>query len=122
MTATTAPSRQFVPQNLDVAEWAQIDPLFVALRERAIDSTEALERWLLDFSELMSVLDEYGTRRYIDKSCHTDDLEIEKRFLHYVEEIEPKIKPLAFALQKRFLESPHRSKLTDKRYFVLARQ
>jgi oligoendopeptidase F len=122
MAATNTPSRQFVPQDLDASDWFQIEPLFVALRERSIDSTPHLERWLLDFSELMSVLDEDGVRRYIDKSCHTDDPEIEKRFLHYVEQIEPKIKPLAFALQKRFLESPHRSPLTGKRYFVLARQ
>jgi oligoendopeptidase F len=118
----TAPPRQFVPKDLDVADWPQVQPLFDELRDRAIGSPAELERWLLDFSELSSIIDEYGARRYIDKSCHTDDKEIEKRFLFFVEQIEPKVKPLAFALQKKFLESPHRSALTDKRFAMLSRK
>jgi oligoendopeptidase F len=122
-TATTAPKRSFVPQNLDVAEWAQIAPLGEALLKREVRSAAELEKWLLDFSELNSVIDEYGTRRYIDKSCHTEDPEIEKRFLHFVENIEPKFKPLADKLQRKFLDSPFRAELEkrDKRYHILAR-
>ena len=122
MPATQAPVRQFVPQHLDVADWSQLEPLFVTLRDRPITSRAQLERWLLDYSELSSVIDEYGARRHIDKSCHTDDPEIEKRFMHFVEQIEPKVKPLAFALQKRFLESPYRAELNDQRHQILARQ
>src|SRR3954468_12320330 len=90
-----APKRSFVPHSLDVAAWAQIQPLADALLSRAIKSADELEKWLRDFSEFHTVIDEYGSRRYIDKSCHTDDAEIERRFLHYVEQIEPKFKPLA---------------------------
>ena len=67
-------------------------------------------------------MDEYGNRRYIDKSCHTDDAEVEKRYMHFVEEIDPKIKPFNFQLQKKFLQSPHRGKLDERRYFVLNRR
>ena len=118
----TAPPRQFVPKDLDVSDWSQVKPLFDALRSRQIGSPAELERWLLDFSELSAVIDEDGARRYIEKSCHTDDKEIEKRFLFFVEQIEPKVKPLAFALQKKFLDSPHRPALSDKRFAVLARK
>ena len=117
----TSPSRQFVPQNLDVSDWPQVERLFIALRDRPIQSAGELERWLLDFSELSSVIDEYGTRRYIDKSCHTDDPKIETRYMHFIEQIDPKVKPLTFALQKRFLESPLRTELSDSRYSILAR-
>jgi oligoendopeptidase F len=106
---------------LDISDWSQIEPPFIELRDRAINSPTELERWLLDFSNLLSTVDEYGTRRYIDKSCHTDDPQIQAKYLHYVEQIEPKVKPLSFELQKRFLESPHRSHLTDRRYQMLAR-
>ncbi len=119
---STTPKRQFVPQNLNVADWSQIEPLCKALIDRPIGSPEELEKWLLDFSELNAAIDEYGSRRYIDKSCHTEDKEIEKAFLHYVEQIEPKFKPLCFQLQKKFLESPHRSGLKDKRFEILSRQ
>src|SRR5262245_9283494 len=95
MPATKPPSRQFVPETLDVSKWDEVEPLYFPLRERPIDSPTALERWLLDFSELTSVIEEYGTRRYIDKSCHTDDQEIVSRFMFYIEQIEPKVKPHA---------------------------
>jgi oligoendopeptidase F len=118
----TVPPRRFVPADFDPAHWPQVDVLYRALLDRPISSTAELEAWLADFSELWSVMDEYGARRYIDKSCHTDDAEIKKRFLYYVEEIEPKTKPLHFALQKKFLASPHAAGLTDQKYAILRRK
>lgn len=114
--------RQFVPATIDVADFSQLEPLYRDLVDRPIGSPAELEKWLLDFSELSSVVDEYGSRRYIDKSCHTEDAEIEKAYFHFVENIEPKIKPLYFQLQKKFLESPHRAGLTDPKYDVLYRK
>lgn len=118
----TAPQRSFVPKDLDVADFRQIEPLYQSLLTRPMRSAADLEQWLEDFSELSAVIDEYGSRRYIDKSCHTDDAEIEKAYLHFVENVEPKIKPLYFQMQKRFLESPYRDQLTGKRYFILNRK
>jgi oligoendopeptidase F len=120
--AAAPPKRQFVPQALDVADWSKIEPVGKKLLDRQINSVTDLEKWLLDVSELSAVIDEYGSRRYIDKSCHTEDKAIEQRFLHYVENIEPKFKTLTFELQKKYLASPHRSQLTDARYRILDRQ
>src|SRR5271165_4183795 len=103
--------RQFVPAELDPSNFAQTQTLYHRLLDRRIDTMDQLNRWLLDFSELASVVDEYGSRRYIDKSCHTDDEAIKKRFMQFVEEVEPRIKPLAFALQRKYFESPARRKL-----------
>ncbi len=120
MVATPV-QRRFVPANLSFADFSQLQPLFQELMDRKINSSTDLEAWLLDYSELYSVIDDYGQRRYIDKSCHTDDAEIEKRFMHYVEEIEPQMKPLHFAMQKKFVQSPHRPGLTDAKYAVLTK-
>src|SRR5689334_10687875 len=98
MVATTAAKRSFVPQNLDVADFGQLEPLYRKLLERPINGSDELERWLADFSELSAVVDEYGSRRYVEKSCHTEDEAIEKAYLHFVENIEPKVKPLYFEL------------------------
>lgn len=122
MVAQAKPARKFVPADFDPAEWPQIEPLAAQLQARAIKSPQHLEQWLLDLSELNGVVEEYSSRRYIDKSCHTDDAEIKKRYFHFVEEIEPKLKPVFFELQKKFLDSPHREKLTDPRYAMLARK
>ena len=115
----TAAKRSFVPANFNAADWAQVEPLYRALLARPVSSTAELEKWLGDFSELWSVMDEHGARLYIDKSCHTDDPEIKKRFLNFIEEIDPRTKPLHFELQKKFLASPYAAGLTDKKYAVL---
>src|SRR3712207_2409554 len=75
------PARSFVPREFDPADWSQVEPLYRELLGREVESAAALERWLADFSELSSVVDEYGSRRYIDKSCHTDDEGIRARYL-----------------------------------------
>jgi oligoendopeptidase F len=121
MVATAAPSRSFVPTEFNPAEWSQAEPLFRALLDRPLACPAELERFLADFSELASVMAEYFSRRYIDKSCHTDDEGIKRRFLQYVEEIDPKLKPLYFELQRKFLASPHLGALADPKYRVLVR-
>ena len=100
----------------------KITTLYRNLLDRKLDTSDQLSQWLADFSELASVVDEYGSRRYIDKSCHTDDEAIKKRFLQFVEEVEPELKPLAFALQKQYLKSPARTKLSGVRFEVLNRR
>ena len=120
MTAV-APHRTFVPANLDPADWNQVRPLYEKLLNRPLKSPDDLEAWLADFSELAAVMDEYEARRYIDKSCHTDDPAIEKAYLHYVENIDPNIKPLMFKLKRKFLDSPARSQLTGQRHAILER-
>ncbi|MGD0463818.1 MAG: M3 family oligoendopeptidase [Tepidisphaeraceae bacterium] len=114
--------RRFVPANLDPFDFPELERLYRELLDRGVQSALEMNRWLADFSELASVVDEYGNRRYIDKSCHTDDEAIRKRFLRFVEEVEPRAKPMAFALQKKYLESPVRKNLDRKRFEVLDRK
>jgi len=121
MPATAYP-RRFVPGDLDPSNVASLEEIFQKLFRRDIDTPEKLSAWLSDFSELSAVVDEYGSRRYIDKSCHTDDEGIKNRFLQFVEEVEPRVKPLAFALQKKYLQSPARGALTGGRFEILGRR
>ncbi len=110
--------RRFVPQKIDLGDWDQIEPLFTSLRERTTASAEELERWLLDLSELTACLQEEGSRRHIAKTCHTDDEEIERRHLHFVTEIIPKMKPCLHAIEEKYLASEHRAALDRHRYLV----
>jgi oligoendopeptidase F len=116
------PTRAFVPANFNPTDLSQIESLSQSLLDRPIESPAALEKWLADVSELSSVVEEFGVRRYIDKSCNTEDAAIEKAFLFYAEHVEPKFKPLSFAFQKKFLASPHRSALNGHRYQMLTRK
>jgi oligoendopeptidase F len=114
--------RHFVPAQIDLGEWAQIEPLLLELRERPLNSPAALEQWLLDQSELGACLSEEGSRRHIAATCHTDDEELEKRYLHFVTEISPRLKPHWDALGRKLLACPHRESLDAHRHEVLVRE
>lgn len=114
--------RKFVPANSDLGDWAQIEPLFNQLEGCPIKTPEALERWLLDQSELSAAIAEEGAVRYIRMTCQTDDPERERAYLHFIENIEPKVKQAFNRLDKKYVESPARKKLPEERYFVLDRR
>jgi oligoendopeptidase F len=115
--------RQLVPKHIDLGEWHQIAPLFdaVAIRMKSAKAVAELERALLDWSELSAALDEEASKRYIAMSCHTDNPEAEKAYLHFVENVEPQIKPQQFALEQAYLAQPLRKELPKQRYEVFDR-
>lgn len=115
--------RTFVPRNADLGNWPQIAPLFGELERRApqIKTAAELEAWLLDWSELGAALDEEGSRRYIAMTCHTDNADAEKAYLHFVENIEPELKPRQFALEKMYAAHPIREQLPRGRFAVFDR-
>ncbi|HXT40165.1 MAG TPA: M3 family metallopeptidase, partial [Candidatus Angelobacter sp.] len=115
--------RAFVPEKTDLGDWSQIAPLFDRLEAGAAQSRTAptLERWLLDWGELNAALDEEGARRYVAMTCHTDNADAEKDYLHFVEQIEPRLKPRQFRLEELYLQHPLRGKLATERYAVFDR-
>src|SRR5206468_1742825 len=104
---------RFVPAAIDLGDWVQIAPLF----DRLDAPIGNLEQWLRDWSELSAALDEESTRRYIAMTCHTDDPEAERAYLHFVEKIDPQLKPRQFVLSKRYVAHP----LSQPRYEVFNR-
>src|SRR5476651_123122 len=105
--------RTFVPEKIDLGDWPQITPLFEQLENRASSAKSAaeLEKWLLDWSELNAALDEEASRRYIAMTCHTDNADAEKAYLHFVEHVDPQLKPRQFALEKLYVAHPARVEL-----------
>src|SRR5690348_11865421 len=98
--------RRFVPEQIDLGDWAQIAPLFETLESRAAEckSLSDLEKWVLDWGELSAALDEESSKRYIAMTCHTDNPQAEKAYLHFVEKIDPELKPRQFELEKLYLK------------------
>lgn len=118
-----AKPRKFVPQNADLGDWQKIAPLFDQLEQRAtqLKNVAELESWLLDWSELSAALDEEASRRYIAMTCHTDSADAEKAYLHFVEHIEPELKPRQFTLEKLYVATPLRGRLSRERFNVFDR-
>ena len=118
-----AKPRRFVPEKADLGDWPQIAPLFDQLENRAaqINDSAGLEAWLIDWSELSAALDEEASCRYIAMTCHTDNNDAEKAYLHFVEIIEPQLKPKQFALEKIYAAHPVRKQLSRERFNVFDR-
>jgi oligoendopeptidase F len=113
--------RRFVagPDILD--SWDKIEPYFDRLGERAIDTVDALVRWLEDYSELVACIDEVGTDRHVKMTCQTDDAQRKAAYLDYVENIEPSCKPRCHQLNVKYCQSPTARDLPADRYHVLDR-
>ena len=118
-----AKPRTFVPTTIDLGDWAQIAPMFDLLETRIAHakSVADLEKWLLDWSELNAALDEEASRRNIAMTCHTDNAEAEQAYLHFIEKVEPELKPRQFELEKLYVAHPQRHHLPKARYEVFDR-
>jgi oligoendopeptidase F len=115
--------RGFVPPAIDLGDWNNLAPLFDQLEARAAACASAadLERWLLDWSELNAAIDEESAKRYIAMTCHTDNAEAEKAFLHFIEHVDPQLKPRQFLLAQTYVKHPLRAQLPGLRYQVFDR-
>ena len=112
-----AKPRSFLPPAIDLGDWPQVAPLFDQLERQgaAADDGRKFERWLLDWSELSAALDEEAARRNIAMTCHTDNAEAERAYLHFVEEVEPQLKPRQFTLEQLYVAHPCRAELLNIR-------
>jgi len=115
--------RRFVPQEINLGDWNQIAPLFDQLEARAKACATAanLEGWLVDWGELSAAIDEESSKRYIAMTCHTDNADAETAYLHFVEHVEPQLKPRQFKLAQSFVTHPVRPRLPKERYEVFNR-
>ncbi len=118
-----AKKRTFVPTAANMGDWAQVEPLFQKLiaAASAVKTVAELEKWVLDLGEIGAALDEESSKRYIDMTCHTEDKEIEKAYLHFVEEIDPKCKPYWHQTKELFVANALHKKLPAKRWMVFTR-
>lgn len=113
--------RRYLPESLEFERWNRLGPFFQVLEERELDSVERLEQWLLDWSELSDAVGEEGSLRYIRMTCDTENPEIEKAYIHFLEEIAENLKAADDRLKRCFLGSPARKQLPSRRYSVLDR-
>ncbi|GAA4384048.1 M3 family oligoendopeptidase [Hymenobacter koreensis] len=121
VTTQARPPRRYLPESFTVTDWATIEPYFIELRDRAINSAEELENWLLDRSELESVLSEDLAWRYIRMTCDTQDQPRSDAFQYFVSEIEPNTAPYDHALNEKLVASPFAAGLDPQRYRIFLR-
>jgi oligoendopeptidase F len=113
--------RTFLPADFKVTDWANLQPYFEELENRELKSKADLEKWLHDISELESVVSEDACWRQINMTCDTTNKEYEEAFTYFCMEIEPKMKPYSFELNKKLLACPFTRELDKSLYFPYLR-
>ncbi len=113
--------RKFVPENFKAGEVADVQAICEKLLSRSIQSAKDLEEWLIDRSELESVMDQEGSIRYIRMTCQTDDASYASVYQHFIEHIVPAIKPLEDQLNQKYFKEMKTFKLDPKHYEVYNR-
>ena len=113
--------RSFVPEDFTVTTWENLEPFFKTLLEREIDSSEDLEQWLKDTSEIEAVISEDACWRQIKMTCDTTDKALEESFTFFCMEIQPKLQPYADALNKKLVASPFTQELDQEKFFTYLR-
>ncbi len=111
----------YLPKDYVLTDWASIESFFKELLDRPIDHVSALEKWLLDLSELEAFISEDACWRQIKMTCDTTDKSLEEAFNYFCMEIQPKMQPYADALNKKLIQSPYTKELNQDLYFTYLR-
>lgn len=121
MNTTDGSRRHFLPADLDLGDWAAVEPCVRRLLDRELMDVDDLQRWLVDVSELQAAISEERSRRYIAMTCNTEDPAAERRYLQMVQEFMPAAKPWLHRLNERYVDCPLRQQLDADAYGVLDR-
>lgn len=114
-------NRNFLPEDFKLTTWDALQPYFEKLVAASIDTKEQLETWLQNISELEAVISEDACWRQINMTCDTTNKNFEEAFTYFCMEIEPKMKPYFFELNKKLLASPFVNELDKNQYFPYLR-
>ncbi|MFQ5806611.1 MAG: M3 family oligoendopeptidase [Phycisphaerae bacterium] len=120
-TATAEFPRQFLAPDAEFGTWETAEKYYRELAERPIESFAEFEKWMLDFSEIDGAFDEECISRRIEMTRATDDPKRERRYLDFVENVQPHREPWHDQLRRKFVENAKKFPLPQKRYEVLER-
>ena len=98
-------------------EWDTVAPHFAALAQEDL-TAEGVGDWLLRWNELEKILGEAGSQASRAKSEDTTDIEAEKIYLHFVQQIVPQWAIAAQALKTKLLDVPEYEPLPQDRQFL----
>ncbi len=105
-------NRNFVPNDLNPDDSRAVAALYQSLLQRDIPvDSEKLRQWIMDWSELESVLGEVSCRRYVAMTCNTADEKAAKAYESFVENIQPVMNEYDDKLNKKLVAHPAKDAL-----------
>jgi len=113
--------RNFLPVDFSITDWTALEPWFVDLEQRTLSTTNDLEKWLADMSELEAIVSEDACWRQVRMTCDTENKELEEAFNYFYLEIQPKIQPYADKLNRKLMDCPLTAELDQQKFFTYLR-
>jgi oligoendopeptidase F len=113
--------RNFLPENFVITDWQSLEPWFINLEQRPLETVKDLEKWLEDMSELEAVVSEDACWRQVRMTCDTENKALEEAFNFFYLEIQPHIQPYADRLNRKLIGSPLIKELDQDKFFTYLR-
>ncbi|MBI3602624.1 MAG: M3 family oligoendopeptidase [Candidatus Omnitrophica bacterium] len=113
--------RTFVPEAADLTDVKIVKDLYQKLLDRPIYSSQELQEWLLERSELDAALNQTASILYIHMTCHTDDPQSAGPYTQFIQTVPPAVKPLNDELNRKYLKILKSYPLDASRYQVYNR-
>ena len=110
----------FVPDDFDASKWENIEPYVNDLLSRELTCASCLEKAISDSSNLAEHISETGALLYIGMTCDTENEKKKNEFLHFVENVRPKLSEFSDALNRRIAGHPSLEDLSE-RYTLMIR-
>lgn len=109
------PIRQYLPTDFSPADPQAVLKAFHKLKEQISACTNPLQlkNWIAELSELLSLLAEEGSRRYIAMTCNTGDPQIADDYEQFVSQIEPIVAEQNDQMSRLLMNHPDQKSLTE---------
>lgn len=113
--------RIFVPDELNIQGWSDLQPFFDNLRDRDLPDVVSLRHWLLDVSELEAVVEENAAWRYIRMTVDTSDAAATTAYETFIKDIQPHMAPYGDVLNKKLAQHPDAGDLEGSAFRIYLR-
>ena len=110
-----------MPADFQLSTWESVLPYFEKLSATQISSITDLKAFCTNRSELESYLSENFAWRYIKMSCDNQNETLQTSYAQFVNEIMPNASVFDDAWNKKVIESPFVSELTETGFPVMLR-
>lgn len=112
----TRPVRAWLPPQLTLTSWENIQPYVEELRSAQWKSFSDFYQWLRRMNELEAAVSEAGAWSFIRFTQNTQDEESRHAYERYIEEVQPRLNEVRYDLYKRYWESPWRGLLPREEF------
>lgn len=106
--------RHIIPDNFELKKYEDIKPYLDDILNSEFNQLDDLINWIYSNSELDAFLSEDLAWRYINYTRYTNDSEKSKKYLQFVEEIQPHLVKVGNEITKKLVASAYFDSLPDQ--------